>query len=108
MSYCKCDKCIHDAPNGGTEKACEKCLGWGGEEDMYCEMGSAKYPDHIMSIIRERLDLDSDDISRDNEINNMTANEVFENVLEYEGFSGYAYKIYSWIESIFGIDLQEE
>lgn len=108
MSYCKCDKCIHDAKNDGTQKACEKCIGWAGEEDMYCEIGSAKYPDHVMRILRERFDLDPDDISRDDEIDDMTASEVFESVLEWEGFGSYTDKIYLWIESIFGIDLQEE
>lgn len=34
-------------------------------------------------------------------------NEIFEAVLEYEGFIGYGTKIRGWIKEIYGIDLDK-
>lgn len=105
MSNCKCNLCIHDSKNEGTEKTCGKCIVKGGEEDLYIEIDSSKYPDNIMYLLRERFGLDIDDVSRDDEINSMSVNEVFESALEREGLGEHISKIYFLIESIFGIDL---
>lgn len=66
-----------------------------------------KYLEHIMEILRQRLGLDEDDTSRDEEINIYTPSEAFEEVLTWEGFLGYAYTIKSWIKDIYGIDLDD-
>ena len=64
-----------------------------------------KYPENIMGYLRQRKGLEPDDTTRDNEINLMTPNEAFEEVLEWDGLIGYAYIIKRWIEDIYGIDL---
>lgn len=64
-----------------------------------------KYPEDIMEILRQRLGLEEDDTSRDSEINTYTPSEAFEEVCNWEGFLGYASTIKSWIEDIYGIDL---
>ena len=106
MSYCKCDKCIHDTKNGGTEKACEKCAGFGGDQFLFKDIDSAMYPNNIMIRLRERMGLDPDDDSRDTEIKLMSKMEVFENILEWEGFIGYTHAIVQWINDIFDVDLE--
>ena len=64
-----------------------------------------KYPENIMGYLRQRKGLEPDDTTRDNEINTLTPNEAFEEVLEWDGLIGYAYIIKRWIEDIYGIDL---
>ena len=66
-----------------------------------------KYPEHIMEILRQRLGLDEDDTSRDDEINIYTPSEAFEEVCNWEGLLGYADTIKEWIEDIYGIDLDD-
>lgn len=107
MSYCKCDECIHDTKNGGTEKACEKCIGWSGDQFLFREIGQCIYPDKIMNIVREYLGMDYDDCSRDEEISLMTKAEIFELVLEHEGIIGYVNWIMRRIKEIYDVDLEE-
>lgn len=107
MSYCKCDRCVHDDKNGGTEKACERCVGWNGDEFLFKDVDSAIYPNSIMRRLRERMGLDPDDNSRDEEIELMSKREVFENILEWEGFIGYTSSIIQWINDIFDVNLDE-
>ena len=66
-----------------------------------------KYPEYVMAILRQRLDLEADDTSRDTEINLYTPNEAFEELLAWEGFIGYASHVKMWINDIFGVDLNE-
>ena len=50
-----------------------------------------KYPNYIMERVRMRLGLKSNDTHEDDYINNeLSAMEVFEHVLEWEGIIGYA------------------
>lgn len=65
------------------------------------------YPKDIMEALRQRKDLEPDDTSRDEEISLMSPNEVFEEVLEWDGLISYVYKIKRWIKDIYGIDLNE-
>ena len=67
----------------------------------------SKCPEEIMQILRERLGIEPDDTSRDSEINTYSCNEAFEEVLTWEGFLGYKRTIISWINDIYGIDLNE-
>lgn len=80
----------------GNEENCERCNGY--------EVKN-KYPDYIMETLRQRLGLDKDDTSRDEYINTYSPNEAFEEVLTWNGICGFSYTIKSWIESIYGIDL---
>lgn len=66
-----------------------------------------KYPKYIMAVLRQRLDLEADDTSRDTEINTYTPNEVFEELLAWEGFIGYTSHIKMWIKDIYGVDLDK-
>ena len=66
-----------------------------------------RYPEHIVKCIRQRLGLEEDDTSRDEEISLMTPPEVFEEVLEWDGLIGYFCTIKNWIEDIYGFDIDE-
>lgn len=76
--------------------------------DVYmeeCDMNlENKYPDEIMEYVRQSLGLDEDDESKDYEINEMSANEVFNYVCNWNGLIGYADLIKSWIEDIYEIE----
>lgn len=65
------------------------------------------YPKDIMEALRQRKYLEPDDSSRDEEISLMSPNEVFEEVLEWNGICNYAHTIKRWIKDIYGIDLNE-
>lgn len=64
-----------------------------------------KYPENIMESVRQSIDLEEWDDSQDNEINEMTPNEIFEHVCTWEGFYSYADTIKQWINDIYKIDL---
>lgn len=64
-----------------------------------------RYPDFVMETLRQRLDLEADDTSRDYELNMYSPSEAFEEMLNWEGILGYADTIKYWIESIYGVDL---
>lgn len=66
-----------------------------------------KYFDSIMEDVRQNLGLESDDTSRDDEINEMTRSEVLDRVCTWHGLIGYADTIREWIEDIWGIDLDD-
>ena len=65
------------------------------------------YPKDIMEALRQRTNLEPDDTSRDEEISLMSPNEVFEEVLEWDGMRNYSRTIKRWIKDIYGIDLNE-
>ena len=66
-----------------------------------------KYPEYIMKAVRGTLGLDEEDISSDEMINSMSKLQIFDRVLQWDGIIGYEYRIISWIEDIFGVDLRE-
>lgn len=63
------------------------------------------YPTYIMEKVRQRLDLESWDTSRDDEINSMSHKAVFEHCLIWEGIIGYDYMITEMIKDIYGVTL---
>ena len=65
-----------------------------------------KYPEYIMSYVRQNMGLDSDDTSKDDLINSMDKEDVFDRVLNWNGIIGYAGQIKGWIEEIYGIELE--
>ena len=63
------------------------------------------YPNYIMERMRQRLGLKPWDTSRDEEINNMSHDTVFNNFLEWEGIIGYGHIIRTLIMDIYGVTL---
>jgi len=63
------------------------------------------YPESIMRKVRQCLELDSTDISRDKEIMQMSKNEVFEHCCAWEGLINYGSTLRGWIKSIYGVEL---
>lgn len=82
---------------------------WG--EDMFeesnIEVFENKYPPYIMRNVRENLGLESDDTSKDREINEMDKRRVLDAYLTWEGIIGYTYEIISIIEDIFEVELND-
>lgn len=65
-----------------------------------------KYPESIMCQLRESLGLDDKyDTSLDEEINGMNKNDVFNNLLNWNGLIGWDKTIKEWITFIYGIEL---
>lgn len=63
------------------------------------------YPENILRLIRQNLDLEPTDTSMDDEINAMSRNEVLDRVCEWEGLIGYGKVIREWIKDIYSVDL---
>lgn len=69
------------------------------------ENNSNKYPESIMECVRQRFGLEKYDDSQDEDINQLSQNEILEHVCNWNGLLGYANTIKSWIEDIYKIDL---
>ena len=65
------------------------------------------YPENILRLVCQNLDLEPTDTSMDEEINNMSRNEVLNRVCEWEGLIGYGEVIREWIKDIYGVDLDK-
>lgn len=66
-----------------------------------------KYSERIMKLLRQRINLEPDDTSRDEELNTYSAREAFTECCEWEGLIGYSYNLLSWVEYCYGIKLSE-
>lgn len=66
-----------------------------------------KYSESIMECVRQRLGLEKYDDSRDEEINHLSPDEVFDHVCNWNGLLGYATTIKSWVEDIYKLKLGE-
>lgn len=66
-----------------------------------------KYEEEIMTQLRQRRGLEKYDTSEDDDINAMTPNEVFSNLLNWNGLSGWDNTIHQWIEEIYGVSLSK-
>lgn len=66
-----------------------------------------KYFDCIMEDVRQNLGLEPDDTSKDDEINEMSRDEILDRVCEWHGLIHYGDTIREWIENIWGIDLDD-
>lgn len=60
-----------------------------------------------MENLRLRRELDCDDTSEDQEILTMTPYEFFDELLAWEGISGYTDRILEMINEAFGINLED-
>lgn len=65
------------------------------------------YSNTVMGYVRQNLDLEADDDSKDMEIAQMSRNEVFDRVLEWNGFIRYGSTIRSWVEGVYGVNLSK-
>ena len=76
---------------------------------FYKENGGVKvnnYPEYILQKLRQRERLNEDDTIRDTEFNQLSKDEVFHEVLSWEGLGGsWDSTIKGWIMDIYGIDL---
>lgn len=66
-----------------------------------------KYEEYIMESIRQNLDLEKDDTSRDREIMEMSRREIFERYLTWEGIIGYGDRFLDTVEDIYGVWLDD-
>ena len=74
--------------------------------DKYLEENNCRYPENIMRIMRETLELSQFDISEDETINEMTPDDVFDSVCKHEGLLGsYSRTIKSWVTDIYKVEL---
>ena len=69
---------------------------------------SMTYPENILRIVRQNLDLESTDTNKDDEINAMSQSKIFDCVCEWEGLIGYGRVIRNWMKDIYGINLDEK
>lgn len=65
-----------------------------------------KYSEEIMECVRQRWGMERFDVSRDEEINQLSPDEVFDHVCNWNGLLGYATTIKTWIKSIYEVDLK--
>ena len=64
-----------------------------------------KYSESIMQRLRQRLDLEEDDTSKDDIICAWSKGKILENLLIWEGIIGFDYLIKSWVEEIWRVNL---
>ncbi len=69
---------------------------------------SMTYPENILRIVRQNLDLEPTDTIKDDDINVMSQSEILNCVCEWEGLIGYGRVICNWIKDIYGINLDEK
>ena len=67
-----------------------------------------KYPDNIMEILRQRVGLDEDDTSRDDELQTLTPVEALDECLSWEGIDGYTSWILNVIRDTFKVKLVKD
>ena len=65
-------------------------------------------PNYIMRDLRQRRDLDEDDISQDEDILKMSGFTLFDEWLKWNGFIGYTSDFIDVIYAAYGVDLTEE
>lgn len=72
----------------------------------YEENNNNNYSENIMQCLRQRHDLNKFDFSKDEELNKLSANDVFDHVIKWNGLLGnYTEIIKKWVNEIYGVDL---
>ena len=66
------------------------------------------YPEHIMETLRQRIGLEEDDTSRDEELQMLTPQEALNECLEWEGIDGYTSWILNVIRDTFKVKLVKD
>lgn len=64
------------------------------------------YPEYIMKKLRQRLNLEPNDTSRDEELNALSSREVFEECCNWEGLIGYSVPLLNWIQDCFHFKIE--
>ena len=67
-----------------------------------------KRPEYLKRIIRQNLDLEPDDKSQDDIIEQMSNDELFNRRLEWEGIINWGNTIKRYVENIYGVDLDNK
>ncbi len=74
----------------------------------YTKQLEKRYPMEIVEYLRQRAGLEKDDNSMDRKFLHITSSKVFKEVLSWNGLlGGWDYTIKDWIQSIYGIDLDD-
>lgn len=63
------------------------------------------YPDAIMEAVRQNLGLEKNDTSMDDTIMKMSKDEVLDRVGTWNNLIGFGPSVRSWVEGIWGVDL---
>ena len=63
-----------------------------------------KYPEYIMKKVRQRIGVEPNDNSKDEEIEIMSPGEIIDAVLEWEGIIGYTEFIVDLVFDVYGFD----
>ena len=64
-----------------------------------------KRPEYLKRIIRQNLDIEPDDKSQDDRIEQMSNDELFNWRLEWEGIVNWGRTIKRYVEDIYGVNL---
>lgn len=86
----------------------EECIQLINKIDEQLENNSNKYSECIMEYVRQNLGLDKYDTSKDEDINKMSKNDIFEKVCNWNNLYWYTETIKFWIKDIYNIDLNEK
>lgn len=70
-------------------------------------MVDEKYFSYIMEAVRQNLGLEADDISMDDEIAEMSKDEILSRVCNWNGLLNYGCTVREWVVDIWGIDLDD-
>jgi hypothetical protein len=63
------------------------------------------YPEYILKKLRQREDLEATDKSKDNIFNQLSPDQVFDEVCNWEGLINYSHTIKRWVKDVYGINL---
>ena len=66
------------------------------------------YPNYVLKVLRQRFGKSEDDTSMDEYFQTISPDEVFNEILEWEGFLGYTHRILSWIQDIYKVRLNNQ
>ncbi len=78
------------------------------EQNLTSPDNANKYPDYIMQYVRNSLGLDEYNTERDDEINSMDKEEVFNRVCNWKGLIDYGNTIKHWVEDIYKVSLEPQ
>lgn len=66
------------------------------------------YPNYVLKVLRQKFGKSEDDTSMDEYFQTISPDEVFDEILEWEGILGYTHKILSWIQDIYKVRLNNQ
>lgn len=78
------------------------------EQNLSSPDNANKYPDYIMMNIRNSLGLDAYNTERDDEINSMDKDELFNQLCSWHGIGSYVTAIKQWVNDIYNVSLEQQ